>query len=212
MNREDWEVRTYAEALTIGELDAPPAQAGRYSEITGRAVPFDVWAPVEGWLVESHAPGSLERSTKAGSAKGLPLLLWHDNRRWPVGRSLAWRNESDGLWGRWELNETADAQQAGSLARSGELGYLSIGFLPLQDDWHEGAQDRDGRFQVTRLESRLLEVSLTPTPAFVDAQVSEVRDQFVHTRSRPPAPPPATPDEVAKWRTFLDEARSVEVH
>lgn len=199
----DWERRTFPQAVTLAEVDAPRATGGLYRTLEGRAVPFDVWAPVNPWLTERHAPGSLERSTLHGTGRGQPLLLFHDRQRWPIGLSMGWQNERDGLYGSWRLNETPDAQQAAELARSGELGYMSIGFLPQRDDWHDGQQDRDGRYQVTRLESRLLEVSLTPTPAWAEAQVTDVREAFVQVRQRPPA----RPDAAAPYREWLEQHR-----
>jgi hypothetical protein len=149
--------------------------------IEGRAVPYDTPADV-GWFVETHAFKSLERSTRGGTAKALPLLLFHDNRSWPAGHAEQWSHEADGLHGVWKLNDTPEAQQAGELAKAGDLTGLSIGFQPIRSKWElldgdewdptAGPEHMD---RVTRLESRLLEVSLTPTPAFADAQVSMVR-------------------------------------
>src|SRR6516165_2484731 len=146
-----------------------------YKYLEGRAVPYDEWADI-GWFLEQHQKGSLDRSTKSGSAQRLPLLLWHDNRSWPIGSSESWDSQDDGLHGVWRLNETGDAQQAAMLAESGDLANLSIGFSPIQssweyvDDWNPdlGPTHMD---RVTRTESRLIEVSLTPTPAFEGAQV-----------------------------------------
>jgi len=149
-----------------------------YRYLEGRAVPYDTWADV-GWYLEQHQKGSLDRTTKE-AAKGLPLLLFHNNRSFPVGVSESWDHRDDGLHGLWRLNDTADAQTAAKLAEGGDLGYMSIGFSDIRsewewvDDWNPslGPEHMD---KVTRLESRLLEVSLTPTPAFAEAQVTMVR-------------------------------------
>jgi HK97 family phage prohead protease len=149
-----------------------------YKFLEGRAVPYNVWADI-GWFLEQHEKGSLDRTTKEAAMK-LPLLLFHNNRSWPIGVSDSWDHQDDGLHGVWRLNQTNDAQQAALLAESGDLAYLSIGFSPIRSAW-EYVEDfnpdlgPDHMDRVTRLESRLLEVSLTPTPAFSTAEITMVR-------------------------------------
>jgi hypothetical protein len=152
---------------------------GPFTHIEGRAVPYRTWADI-GWFLEQHEVDSLKQSTTAGTGKTLPLHLFHDNRAWPIGGSVDWRSGADGLHGVWCLNDLPEAQEAARLARSGELGYLSIGFSPRQSKW-EFAGDWDPDLgwdhmdRVTRTESRLLEVSLVSTPAFEEAEVTLVR-------------------------------------
>ena len=91
--------------------------------------------------------------------------------------------------GVWRLNDTADAQRAAQLAEAGDLIGLSIGFQPIRSDWElvddwDPDLGLDHKDRVTRLESRLLEVSMTPTPAFQEAKVTLVREQSVYTRRR----------------------------
>jgi hypothetical protein len=142
-------------------------------------VPYDTWADV-GWFMEQHQVDSLKQSVTGGTGARLPLLLFHNNRSFPVGSSDSWDSQPDGLHGVWRLNELPEAQQAAMLAEAGDLAWLSIGFMPIRsewqyvDDWNPdlGPEHMD---RVTRVESRLLEVSLTPTPAFADAGVTMVR-------------------------------------
>jgi hypothetical protein len=147
--------------------------------LEGRAVPYDTWANI-GWFLEAHEPGSLDETTTRGSGKGLPLLLFHNNRNWPIGVAESWNSDDGGLNGVWRLNQTSDAQQAASLCDSGDLGGMSIGFAPIRSNWQyvddwDPDLGPDHMDRVTRIESRLLEVSLTPTPAFVEAEVTMVR-------------------------------------
>ena len=149
-----------------------------YRFLEGRAVPYGEWADI-GWFLESHADGSLDRTIEL-AAKNLPLLLFHDNRSWPIGHVEEWRSTGEGLHGVWRLNETSDAQQAATLADHGDLTGLSIGFSPIRSEWQyvdDWAPDLgpDHMDRVIRVESRLYEVSLTPTPAFETAGVSMVR-------------------------------------
>jgi hypothetical protein len=169
-----------------------------YKYLEGRAVPYGVWADI-GWFLEQHEQGSLDRTTKEAASK-LPLLLFHNNRSWPVGVSESWSHDDEGLNGVWRLNQTNDAQQAAMLAESGDLGYMSIGFSPIRSSW-EYVDDfnpdlgPDHMDRVTRQESRLLEVSLTPTPAFSTAEITMVR-----TRERPR---PRQELRVDAWRREL---------
>jgi HK97 family phage prohead protease len=182
------EERQFAVGLELRDAQAVGA-AGRYRFLEGVAVPYDVWADI-GPFVEQHASGSFERSTR-GAGKNLPLLLFHDNRKWPVGHAEKWSHDAGGLAGLWRLNDTDDAQTAAQLAEAGDLRGMSIGFQPNKskwdprsaDDWNPdlGPEHKD---RVTRLESRLLEVSLTPTPAFPDAQVACVRTAFTRDGRR----------------------------
>jgi phage prohead protease, HK97 family len=173
------------ETVRLELRDAHPS--GRpYRHLEGRAVPYDTWENV-GWFLEQHVAGSFERSTKGGSGKNAPLLLFHDNRSWPVGHAESWTHESDGMHGVWRLNATPEAQKAAQMASDGDLTGLSIGFQPIHskwelvDDWDPEA-DADHMDRVSRLESRLIEVSITPTPAFQDAQVTLVRHQARYSR------------------------------
>ena len=79
------------------------------------------------------------RSTK-GAGKQLPLLLFHDNRKWPVGHAERWAHDGGGLAGVWRLNDTQDAQTAAQLAEAGDLRGMSIGFQPIQSQWDPKSQ------------------------------------------------------------------------
>lgn len=201
------EVRTYEVALEIRDAQV----VGRpYQYLEGRAVPYDTWASV-GWFIEQHAAGSFKQSTKAGSGKGLPLLLFHDNRTFPIGQATEWRHD-DGLTGVWKLSDSAEAQRAAKACEAGELRGMSVGFQSIRADW-EFVEDwapelgPDHMDRVTRTESRLLEVSLTPTPVFVDAEVSLVRSALGHGLRAAGAPQPR-PSEVDAWREWLDGVKS----
>lgn len=198
-----------------------------YQFLHGRAVPYGEWTSL-GMFMESHAPDSLKQSTTVGKGRALPLLLFHDHRSFPIGVSDSWIHSADGLDGVWRLNETAEAQRAGRAAEAGELTGLSIGFQPVQSKWDMLAwEDWDPDLgpehmdHVTRLESKLLEVSMTPTPAFDGAQVSAVRSLPSPTAARPmtwthdaqvmlrASHVGARPEpEADRWREIVDGLRS----
>lgn len=204
------EARLYRNTLTLKDAQAVGVTPGRYNYLEGRAVPYGTWQDV-GFFMEQHAHGSFERSTKGGSGRKLPLLLFHDNRTFPVGHAEKWSHDSGGLDGVWRLNDSVEAQRAAKDAEAGDLTGLSIGFQPVRtdrqyvEDWDpELGPDHKDRY--TRLESRLLEVSLTPTPAFADAEVTMVRTQFdLQQRS---ALVVSRPLEVDRWREEIDTLRS----
>jgi len=198
------ELRQYAAGFALRDVQAV-GRPFRYLE--GRAVPYDEWAVVYtpfGNFAEQHRYGSFKRTTNGRSGAKLPLLLFHDNRSFPIGHAESWSHPDDGLHGVWKLNESPEAQRAAQAADNGDLVGLSIGFTdaapPRVEDGDQTSDDPDAMPRVTRVESRLLEVSMTPTPAFASAEVTMVR-----TLWRPPAP---VERDVDRWRRIVDELRS----
>lgn len=201
------EVRTFP-ALEFRDVDG--AESGRYLE--GRAVPYGRWADI-GWFRECFLPGAFAKSIRE-AAKRLPLLLWHDNRKFPVGVSETWRDSDEGLDCVWRI-DTDDpmAVEGARKARAGMLTGLSIGFAPIVK-MGKGADgtlidlnntrevDDLGMLSITRREARLLEVSLTPTPAYAGAKVSLVR-----SRSPREEGGRRRSAEVDAWREYLDGMR-----
>jgi HK97 family phage prohead protease len=194
----DTETREYTTELRM------EAQAvGRpYKYLEGRAVPYDTWARV-GWFWEQHRFGSFKRSTNGNSGDKLPLLLFHDNRSWPIGHAEAWSHPNDGLHGVWKLNGSPEAQRAAQAAEAGDLVGLSIGFAdvaqPEEQPGDPYSDDPEKLPRYTRVESRLVEVSMTPTPAFAEAGVTMVRTRM----ERPPRPR----REVEYWREVNERQR-----
>jgi len=196
------EVRGYRAALTLDRLEVD-GKPGRFSMMQGRAVPYDEYATIGMFYRERHAVNSLKRSTDT-AARALPLLLFHDAQSFPVGSATQWRHEADGVYGTWKISDSAEAQRAASAAYDGELTGLSVGFIPERSSWEhveDWAPDLgpDHMDAVTHLESRLVEVSLTPTPAYDDAGVTLVRTAW-RTRQR------GTPQADA-WRSRVDALR-----
>jgi hypothetical protein len=142
-------------------------------------------------------------------------LLFHDNRSFPIGHAEQWRHD-DGLAGVWKLNGSEESERAADAAAAGDLVGLSVGFMDAVapeweyldwDAWDPtlGPAHKD---KVTRVESRLLEVSMTPTPVFSDAGVTSVSTRTaygVHVREAHfPRPVPV----VDRWREIVDGLRS----
>jgi HK97 family phage prohead protease len=180
---------------------SPPGPAGRgpYTFLEGRAVPYDTWANV-GPYMESFRRGAFNKSTSE-SAGPLPLMLFHGKEDlWPIGLATRWRSEPDGLYGTWRLNESPNAQRAAQMAQSGELAFLSIGFMPIRtlpeqvrDYAPELGEDHMDR--MTHVEARLVETSIVPTPAYADAVVTCVRS---YRRPQPADPHP----RLSGWKRY----------
>jgi HK97 family phage prohead protease len=185
----------------------PVPDAGPLRYLEGRALPYEVWTN-RGWYMESVAYGALDKSIDE-SAGGLPLLLFHDDRTWPIGVSEDWDSRKDGLHGKWRIDEDEQAQRAARLARDGMLRYFSVGIVPIRSDW-DYVEDAEWKpslgpehmDKVTRTEARLLETSLVTTPAFSQAQV-----KLVHSSTKPPANRDRRPVLRAwqEWRASLPD-------
>lgn len=183
------EVRTFP-ALEFRETSG--TESGSFLE--GRAVPYGEWTDV-GWFMEQFSRGAFAKSIRE-AGNNLPLLLWHDNRSFPIGRSESWTEADGGLDAVWRI-DTADplAVEGARKAREGFLTGLSVGFVPMPErDTVE--VDELALPWITRHEARLSEVSLTPTPAYAGAKVALVR-----SRTKQPAGPRRSA-ELEGWRDY----------
>lgn len=169
----------------------------------GRAVPYDVEIDL-GWYVESMAPGVFAKSIRE-SARELPLLLFHDSSSLDtiIGRAESWEDGKSkidgvlGLDGVWKFDRSDEARRAADKAEDGSLGFMSVQFIPKSGEAGSlFSWDDDDVLHVRRIEARLLETSLTPTPAYNAAAVSKVR-------SRPQLGTP----RLDRWSTWLESAR-----
>lgn len=88
------------------------------------------------------------------------------------------------------------------MAESGSLGYMSVGFQPVRSVTTFSDDPDDDEMTITRVEARLLEVSLTPTPAYADATVTKVRTVERNARLAKSA------QDVEDLRQWLDAARA----
>lgn len=171
------EGRVYSASLALRDTQVT-GTTHRYLE--GRAAPYGVAANT-GWYTELLAPGCFAKSIKE-AARALPLLLFHDGRSMDsiIGMAESWEERADGLWGVWRLSDEEHAQRAARMAADGMLAHMSVGFVPIRS---ETVYDEQDAATITRLEARLVEVSLTPTPAYKDALVSKVRSAGVTGRA-----------------------------
>lgn len=132
---------------------------------TGRAVPYDVETDIGG-VRESFARDSFSPEDVIGK----PLAYRHNE---PVGIITGAENREDGLYIDFQIVNTALGRDAATLARTGASKGLSVGFQPIKSAW---SKTRD---KVQHLSAGLMEVSLTPYPAYATAGISAIREEGV---------------------------------
>jgi hypothetical protein len=172
---------TTAERLVDDGIEATKLLGAAYHALSGLVVPYNTPTDV-GFMVESFDRGAFTDSLVKRA--NVPLLLWHDNRSFPIGHAVAWDDRYDGLWGYFKLAMSSVAQVAGQHARDGDLTGLSVGFSPIRSTWRYAADWNpligvDYMDHVTRHEARLHEVSVTPTPAYDEARIHAVHAEAV---------------------------------
>src|SRR3974377_2459961 len=104
---------TTAERLLDDGLEAAQLLGAVYRSLSGVGVPYGQPTDV-GLLVESFGRGAFTGSLVQRS--NVPLLLWHDNRSFPIGHAFAWDDRHDGLYGQFVLAMTPVAKVAGQQA------------------------------------------------------------------------------------------------
>lgn len=171
---------TETRLLTGAELRV--ADEGTERALSGRLVPYGVWAPIGGRFEEQMAPGVFNQSIKQ-AARALPLLMLHNHRSIPVGKAVEWDDRDDGLHGRWLMADTPEARSAHQLAEDEYMTGLSVGFQPnaKQDVWE--MHEPPDLCRVTRRNARLLEASLVPVPTWPQAVLTHTRSSVAERGS-----------------------------
>lgn len=190
-----------------------------FNYISAVAVPYNDPADI-GMFMEDFAPGSLAKSIKE-AARSLPLHVWHDDMPMyspmtiessPIGVAHEWDDDNNRLRGVWKLDDSVKAQRAAKLAKPDEqgrslMGYMSIRFQPIRsawtyaEDWNPdlGPAYKD---RVTRIEARLVSVSLVSTPQYQSAAVEWVRS------AEPQRKREAASRELDEWAAYLQQVKA----
>jgi len=129
----------------------------------GMAVPYGSETMIGG-VRESFAPGSFDLTNVIGK----PLAYRHGE---PVGKITGAENREDGLYIDFEIVDTALGRDAAVLARTSTIKGLSVGFNPVKSIMSKA------RDAIQHTAANLLEVSLTPYPAYSNAGVSAIREE-----------------------------------
>jgi HK97 family phage prohead protease len=135
----------------------------------GMAVPYGTETNIGG-VRESFSPGSFDIENVIGK----PLAYRHGE---PVGIITGAENREDGLFIDFDIVDTTLGRDAAVLARTNTIKGLSVGFNPVKSVMNK---TRDA---IQHTAANLLEVSLTPYPAYSTAGVSSIREEEGETMS-----------------------------
>jgi len=141
------------------------ASDGRVLE--GLAVPYgtvSMRGPYPGG--ERFARGSFKRSVK-NQAGRLPKLFRNHDHGQAIGTAVDMRDTDEGLVASWRIADTPAGNAVLQEVREGVLDALSVGFQSVREEAVDGVREIR--------EARLLEVSLTPLPAYEGALVMSLR-------------------------------------
>jgi hypothetical protein len=89
----------------------------------------------------------------------------------PIGRITGAESREDGLYIDFDIVNTAQGRDAAVLARTDSIKGLSVGFISARSAMSKA------RDMITHTAANLLEVSLTPYPAYATAGVSSIREE-----------------------------------
>lgn len=125
---------------------------------------------------EMFLPGAFERQVNAANHAGRTLGIWlnfehEQGLRGIIGRGTQLRDETDGLYGTFRMDEGPDADKALRFVNDGELTGLSLEFRAVKGGsrWLGGVRQR--------LRAHIDRVSLCRFPAYEQAQVLAVRSE-----------------------------------
>jgi HK97 family phage prohead protease len=135
----------------------------------GMAVPYGTETNIGG-VRESFSPGSFDIENVIGK----PLAYRHGEL---VGIITGAENREDGLFIDFDIVDTTLGRDAAVLARTNTIKGLSVGFNPVKSVMNK---TRDA---IQHTAANLLEVSLTPYPAYSTAGVSSIREEEGETMS-----------------------------
>jgi uncharacterized protein len=135
----------------------------------GMAVPYGTETMIGG-VRESFSPGSFDIANVIGK----PLAYRHGE---PVGIITGAENREDGLFIDFDIVDTTLGRDAAVLARTNTIKGLSVGFNPIKSVMSKA------RDAIEHTAANLLEVSLTPYPAYATAGVSAIREEEGATMS-----------------------------
>ena len=153
-----------------GDIEVRADATGR--TVTGIVVPFERTARVSDGgpsYDEAFQRGAFAKTIAERGGK-VKLLSQHNARTNPLGRATLLREDAAGLYGEFSVSRTQAGDEALELIRDGALDSFSVGFAPVKHEKRAGV--------LWRTEVALREASLVTFPAYSDALVSGLRDEF----------------------------------
>jgi uncharacterized protein len=152
----------HTESTVLFEIREDSANGDIVGTGHGLAVPYGTETKIGG-LRESFAPGAFD----VNEVIGKPLAYRHGE---PIGRITGAESREDGLYIDFDIVNTAQGRDAAVLARTDSIKGLSVGFISARSAMSKA------RDMITHTAANLLEVSLTPYPAYATAGVSSIRE------------------------------------
>jgi uncharacterized protein len=153
----------HTESTVLFEIREDSANGDIVGTGHGLAVPYGTETKIGG-LRESFAPGAFDVQDVIGK----PLAYRHGE---PIGRITGAESREDGLYIDFDIVNTAQGRDAAVLARTDSIKGLSVGFISARSAMSKA------RDMITHTAANLLEVSLTPYPAYATAGVSSIREE-----------------------------------
>jgi uncharacterized protein len=153
----------HTESTVLFEIREDSANGDIVGTGHGLAVPYGTETKIGG-LRESFAPGAFD----VNDVIGKPLAYRHGE---PIGRITGAESREDGLYIDFDIVNTAQGRDAAVLARTDSIKGLSVGFISARSAMSKA------RDMITHTAANLLEVSLTPYPAYATAGVSSIREE-----------------------------------
>lgn len=153
----------HTESTVLFEIRENSANGDIVGTGHGMAVPYGTETKIGG-LRESFAPGAFD----VNDVIGKPLAYRHGE---PIGRITGAESREDGLYIDFDIVNTAQGRDAAVLARTDSIKGLSVGFISARSAMSKA------RDMITHTAANLLEVSLTPYPAYATAGVSSIREE-----------------------------------
>jgi uncharacterized protein len=153
----------HTESTVLFEIREDSANGDIVGTGHGLAVPYGTETKIGG-LRESFAPGAFD----VNDVINKPLAYRHGE---PIGRITGAESREDGLYIDFDIVNTAQGRDAAVLARTDSIKGLSVGFISARSAMSKA------RDMITHTAANLLEVSLTPYPAYATAGVSSIREE-----------------------------------
>lgn len=139
-------------------------EANDTGAFTALAVPYNQEANIGGQYLERFAPGSID------SVVDVPIFYGHDYTRLPIGKAVMSEERAEGHAFTAEFTPGIQmAQEVRAALAHGTLTKVSVGFNALESE-------RDGQ-TITRTKAQIREISIVPFPAYLGAEIQEVREE-----------------------------------
>lgn len=151
------------------------------SRLEGYAAVFNSPSADLGGFVETIAPGAFADSLRRGDDV---LALYHHDTRAVLGRSragtLRLREDGRGLFFELDVANTSAGRDVLESVGRGDITGASFGFRALRDTWGTGKKPATREL----LEVELLDVTITPSPAYPATVVSRRSLDAAHEAER----------------------------